>query len=178
MYPACSHTPDSKPVLAASPVPHMAGERCMRKRKPFWHPVLGKLRKIHTKWALAHSVGNESRTWPKAECLCCRASGAQAACVQLNLRSTIPLQAGLALAPLSQLQCSWWPLQTPRVSGPAAVSCPGAIPSLLVEDKHSWARFSHTVSAATRQSGHYKTLTTPVTNVSIEYSSYLLFTIF
>lgn len=105
-------------------------------------------------------------------------AGAQAACVQLNLHSTTPFQAGLALAPLSQLQCSWWSLQTPRVSGRAAVSHPGAIPSLLVEDKHSWARLSHTVSAATRQSGYYKTLTTPVTNVSAEYSSYLLFTIF
>lgn len=105
-------------------------------------------------------------------------AGGQAACVQLNLYPTIPPQAGLALAPLSQLKCSWWSLQTLPVPGWAAVSCPGAIPSLLVEDKHSWARFSHIVSAATRQSWYYKTLTTPVPNVSAEYSSYLLFTIF
>lgn len=96
MCPACSHAPDSKPVLAASPVPHMAGERCMRKRKPFWHPVLGKLRKIHTKWALAHPVGNKSSTWPKAECLCCRASGGSGCmrAAKLALNHPVPGWAG------------------------------------------------------------------------------------
>lgn len=78
-------------------VPHMAGESRMRKRKPFWHPILGKLRKIHTKRAPAHSVGNKSSTWPKAECLCCRGGSDCMSAAKLALKHLS--QAGLALAP-------------------------------------------------------------------------------